>query len=160
MERRKFLLGMGAVAAGGTAAIGTGAVESFKGNRDMTFATVRDNNAYYQLVDNPPYSTYDGKQLNISLDRLNSHAVSTIDDVFGIRNSRPQTMDVWVTHSSFGNALTFEDSSSGDGVEGRDEAQSLDPGEVLWVAVTANVNGVEAEQDPITITIRYKEPSS
>jgi len=51
MERRKLLVGMGSLAAGGAAATGTGAFSSVSANRTVDAAIVADENAYLQLTD-------------------------------------------------------------------------------------------------------------
>jgi hypothetical protein len=50
MERRKFILGVGSLAAGGAAAMGTGAVSQFQsGDRHIDVETVGDAKAYIAL---------------------------------------------------------------------------------------------------------------
>ncbi|TKX50455.1 DUF1102 domain-containing protein [Halorubrum sp. ASP121] len=50
MERRKFVIGMGSLAAGGAAAMGTGAVSQFNsGDRTIEVETVGDASAYIAL---------------------------------------------------------------------------------------------------------------
>lgn len=49
MERRKFMLGIGSLAAGGAAAMGTGAFTTVKANRDITVKAAGDASAFLQI---------------------------------------------------------------------------------------------------------------
>jgi hypothetical protein len=88
MERRKFVLGLGSIAAGGAAAMGTGAfaVEAF--DRDATGKIVNDANAYLTLEagEYSTTNTTDG-ELKIFLNRLNNNARTVLEDVFIIENT-------------------------------------------------------------------------
>jgi hypothetical protein len=74
MQRRKFLAGIGSLAAGSAAAIGTGAFTSVSADRSMTVSTSGDESAYLALEagDADGVDEYvtgsDGGQLEISLD--------------------------------------------------------------------------------------------
>jgi hypothetical protein len=94
MERRKFLLGMGAVAAGGAAALGTGAFEGayISAERTMAVNVVGDRAAYLRLVDVSPYASYESSgegsgKLRVNLGRLNPDADTRLDDVFQVQNT-------------------------------------------------------------------------
>jgi hypothetical protein len=106
MERRKFLVGMGSLAAGAAAAVGTGAVDNVEANRDISIAVEGDRDAYLQL--NGTTSEYastptDGE---LSLDfgattsgggtGLNNGAVTSIDNVFKIKNQGTKPMVIWM----------------------------------------------------------------
>ena len=49
MQRRKFLIGMGSMAAGGAAAVGTGAVDTISTDRDLAVDVAGDASAYLGL---------------------------------------------------------------------------------------------------------------
>jgi hypothetical protein len=94
MERRKFLLGMGAVAAGGAAALGTGAFEGayIAAERTMAVNVVGDRAAYLRLVDVSSYASYESSgegpgKLRVNLGRLNPDADTRLDDVFRVQNT-------------------------------------------------------------------------
>jgi hypothetical protein len=53
MDRRKFLVGMGSLAAGGAAVMGTGAFTSVKADRSITVQTAGDASAYLKLEPQP-----------------------------------------------------------------------------------------------------------
>jgi hypothetical protein len=92
MERRKFLLGMGAVAAGGAAALSTGAVDS----GILTDRTVElqvagsDRTAAVSIVDGDSngvtvsYDTNGKAQVNVQ--RMNADATYNYDEAFSIQN--------------------------------------------------------------------------
>ncbi|MDZ7731295.1 MAG: hypothetical protein U5K37_10805 [Natrialbaceae archaeon] len=95
MERRKFIIGTGALAAGTTAAIGTGAFSYVRADRDVEIEVVPDEDAYLGLEETSEYA--DGTSTGtLSLnwaggsgqngDGLNDDADSRFDDVFSITN--------------------------------------------------------------------------
>jgi hypothetical protein len=49
MERRKFVLGVGALAAGGAAAVGSGAFTSVRANRDVEVSVADDSEAFLRI---------------------------------------------------------------------------------------------------------------
>jgi len=123
MERRKFLAGVGSLAAGSAAAMGTGAFTSVQAERDITVDVVGDSSALLGIQPHPssPNSQYasttDGE---VSLDftstdaasdtGLNDKAKVNIEDVLQITNNG--TEGVYVT-------VKLEDA---DGKTGRDVA--------------------------------------
>ncbi|OYR83469.1 hypothetical protein DJ72_07275 [Halorubrum distributum] len=52
MERRKFVIGVGSIAAGGAAAIGTGAVDTIQAERGMAVDVAGDGAAYLGIIPN------------------------------------------------------------------------------------------------------------
>ncbi|MDH5018894.1 hypothetical protein [Halobacterium rubrum] len=124
MQRRKFIAGMGSLAAAGAAGIGTGAFTSVQAERDITIETAGDASAYLGISpdSDSPNAQYastsdDG---TVSLDftsneknsdtGLNDEAKVNIEDVLEITNNG--TQPVYVT-------VMVEDSS---GNTGRDVA--------------------------------------
>ncbi|MWG33544.1 hypothetical protein [Halomarina oriensis] len=100
MERRRFLLGVGSLAAAGTAAMGTGAFEGayINGDRSMTVDLESDSGAYLSLIPTSPYASeepvsggWEGgqgvSQLAVTFDRLNPNMDSRFDDVFRVQNT-------------------------------------------------------------------------
>jgi hypothetical protein len=72
MERRKFLIGTGALAAGGAAALGSGAFSRVESQRQVTIQTANDANAYLGLktLDTPNsnnFAEYDEGHLRIDI---------------------------------------------------------------------------------------------
>ena len=103
MQRRNFILGIGASAAGGSALLGSGAFSRIESDRSVSVQVADDANAYLQLHkcsidgDETPNSSFvslDGNgHLEIDMgdsgndgSGVNSNSVTSFDDVFQIRN--------------------------------------------------------------------------
>ncbi|WP_229125329.1 hypothetical protein [Halapricum desulfuricans] len=111
-KRRKFLLGMGSLAAGGAAAIGSGAFTKVNANRTAQINIAGDSSALLALDDSNSansdyveYSTYDEAFVNIEGDNselnenpagINTDANTTIKDIFEVRNQGTQEAFVYV----------------------------------------------------------------
>lgn len=116
MDRRKFVLSVGALAGGGSLALGTGAFSSVEAERDVGVTVADDASAYLgiQPGDGPngDYAdTTDNDALAVNLtdsndnlvgEGINTNAVTTIGDVFQIRNQGTQDIDAAVTPLAFG----------------------------------------------------------
>lgn len=95
MERRKFVIGAGAVASGAAAAVGTGAFSFVRADRDVDIEVVADESAYLGLEATSEYASgsdegtlelhWDGSG-DQNGDGLNDDADSRFDDVFRITN--------------------------------------------------------------------------
>jgi hypothetical protein len=112
MRRRKMLIGLGSLAAGGAAATGTGAFTSVTADRTITVNTANDNDAFLQLTpsdgENGAYAEQDGGTLEIAFDGsntdsgeptgngINDNAKTIIRDVFDITNQGTQAVFVWI----------------------------------------------------------------
>jgi hypothetical protein len=119
MKRRKFLVGMGSLAAGGGAAMGTGAFTSVSANRSVTVQVASDRNAYLALSqitnseNSQQYTTTasDGQlnlftSQNVQGEGFNT-GITWVDDLFQITNQSTQKQYVWMVK---------------DGIKGRDKA--------------------------------------
>lgn len=123
MRRRKLLIGLGSLAAGSAATVGTGALSSITAERDITGRVVGDEKAYLEINgfdddglehswmiektssgqfalnvgEDPDYDKYDGNTGigNEEAEGLNQNAVSTFDEVFRVHNDGHETMDVF-----------------------------------------------------------------
>jgi hypothetical protein len=98
MRRRKVLAGLGSLAAGGAAVMGTGAISSTQANRTFSVSTSGDASAELGLEGaNDEYVTDDGVdgQLEITLGNLNPNAVTGINELFTITNNTDHSLDVW-----------------------------------------------------------------
>ncbi|MFC7235740.1 hypothetical protein [Halosegnis marinus] len=120
MERRKFLIGAGSLAAGAAAATGTGAFTSVSANRTVSVNVTGDESALLGITANDAQSVgeyvggTDGGQLTIDLDEdengdaegLNQDAVTTIGDpddyeteyVFKIENQGTQPVFIQLSY--------------------------------------------------------------
>jgi len=98
-NRRKFLAGIGALASGSAAAVGTGAFTSVSANRDVTIDVVDDANALLGIdgsnASNGDYLVEGGDVAalditdsngNIQGEGVNENAVTVLRDLFDIRN--------------------------------------------------------------------------
>jgi len=102
MQRRKFVIGLGALASGTAAAVGTGAFSSVNADRDFEFEVENDGDAYLRLdVEESNLGPEDGFEseyaefdemgrLNVTLDRLNPDAVTVFEELFLIGNTGEQ----------------------------------------------------------------------
>lgn len=108
MKRRKFVLGLGSLAAGGTAILGTNAVSSgFIDDREIIGNMPADGNAYVAFrKDSNTHGwavDYDGDgrlQLNFSDNGLGGLGVNVdsrlnFDDVFNVFNADADDYEVW-----------------------------------------------------------------
>jgi hypothetical protein len=109
MQRRKFIAGMGSLAAAGAAGIGTGAFTSVQAERDITIQTAGDADAFLGIS---PASGPNGQYAStnndgtVSLDftsndaasdtGLNDEAKVNIEDVLDITNNGTQSVYVTV----------------------------------------------------------------
>jgi len=114
MERRKFVIGLGSLAAGGAAATGTGAFSSVQANRDIDVEVAGDASAYLQLkapdnnLENGAYANgpnESGNQLTLTFDSsatsnsgsgINADAISRFDEVFKVINEGTQEVNLHI----------------------------------------------------------------
>lgn len=177
MQRRKFIVGLGALSAGGAAAMGTGAFSSVIADRNITVEVVGDQNAYLRLVSQSAYSSEgaDGT-LDVNFDAngeggqgLNNNADTAFTDVFRIENQGTNEVKVWIDETDVNNQLSSgfltlwaSDTSAGhvDAGLGQDKSGDwenspegigirLDPGE--WVNVAFQFVNI-SEDVPATIS--------
>lgn len=120
MERRKFVVGLGSLAAGGAAALGTGAgnVATVK-DRQATVSVVRDYNAWLALRpadgSNPPENVFadaSGDKLVLDLGDSgasfagqgpNTDAIWKVQNIFGVSNTYVKDLKIWATIDNFPN---------------------------------------------------------
>jgi hypothetical protein len=111
MQRRKFIAGMGSLAAAGAAGIGTGAFTSVSADRTLTVDVAGDASAYLALEPsdgpNAEFATETGDTLEINFtdseeggSGLNEDARTVIRDVFKITNQGTQDVFVWVENDT------------------------------------------------------------
>ena len=116
MQRRKFVIGMGALATGTAAAVGSGAFTSVDAERDLEIDVVNDNdallamsptehpNAAYLVDDgsgDPLDDGYTGGTIAIGMDDVmgegvNNEAVTYILDIFRLKNQGTQEVRVHI----------------------------------------------------------------
>jgi hypothetical protein len=93
MQRRKFIAGVGSLAAGAAAVTGTGAFTSVQAQRAVDVQVASDANAYLSLQATGDRAKTDGGQLKLDLassnngaQGLNPDARTAFTDIFTIRN--------------------------------------------------------------------------
>lgn len=153
MQRRKFVIGMGALASGAAAAVGTGAFSSVTASRDIDVAVADDSSAYLRLQGtdgaNSEYVTDDGTGTTLTIDLssdnptdaggegVNPDAVTEIDDLFVIENQGTQEVDVDITKSGDGSDLVefYPSGEAYDGAPLSESAVTLGAGDSATVCL-------------------------
>ncbi|MDB2270343.1 hypothetical protein PM032_04805 [Halorubrum ezzemoulense] len=134
-NRRKFIAGLGALATGSAAAMGTGAFSSVRADRDLVVDTAYDENAFLGLSANPDYDDIvtetSSNQLSLTIDKLNEDAYTEFADLFRISNQGTQNARVWIDTSNVPDsvgmgAYSIEDGTF-DGGPGPNLAQDSGP---------------------------------
>ncbi|WP_143421155.1 hypothetical protein [Halorubrum ezzemoulense] len=103
-NRRKFLAGIGALASGSAAAVGTGAFSSTAANRTVSVSVAGDQSAYLGLEPgDSPHAYTSGDELVLDFDGsevdgegLNTNAYTKFNDLFTIRNNGGSTTAIWL----------------------------------------------------------------
>jgi len=149
MQRRNLLIGMGSIAAGGAATIGTGAFTSVQADRSVQVAVADDDEAFLSIEGNDTnngnqYVTSDGTSGTLTLDftntdneaftsgggsGLNDNAETIIRDLFTITNKGTQRVLVRISGMPEGMSAYADDF---DGVE--------DQYEPFGITLNANTN--------------------
>jgi hypothetical protein len=176
-NRRKFITGLGALAAGSAAAVGTGAFTSVEADRTVNVAVADDASAFLSLddIDSSPNSEYvdvSGEQVILNLDSTNSGgsgfnagAETRIDDLIRVANQGTQTINVWVTLDAE-SGDTFNDDTlyfypgdatdtalnDGEGDGDGDNVLGLTPGESANLGVLVDLGDVSTASETPTAT--------
>ena len=149
MNRRNVLIGLGAVAAGGGALLGTGAFSQVEADRSVTINTTGDGSALLQLevndtqynglTDSSGSGTNGETTIGIQLDQINDDAVTDFDGALTVTNNG-------------NNEVTLEiDDSSVDGVTIDNFTSPLASSSSTDADITIDTTGNVTEGD-ITIT--------
>lgn len=159
MQRRKFVIGMGALASGAAAAIGTGAFSSVTATRDIDVEVADDSSAYLRLQGtdgaNSEYVTDDGTGTTLTIDLssdnptdaggegVNPDAVTEIDDLFVVENQGTQEVDVDLSKSGENSDCVefYPDDEAYDGAPLSDGAVSLGAGEQATISLEIDTEG-------------------
>ncbi len=114
MDRRKFIVGVGGAALGGSAILGSGAFSRIESQRSVSISVAEDPDAYLGLdkcdTPNGSYAHLDGKghlELLMNEDNphhpdddlgagVNSNSITYFDRVFQIRNQGKEPACVWI----------------------------------------------------------------
>jgi hypothetical protein len=169
MKRRKFLIGLGALSAGGAAAVGTGAFTSVSANRDLRVFTPNDSDALLALEpeNTPNGDAYvDGSSDALSIDfgggtntitdesayGVNNEAVTIVRDMFQVTNKGTQDVYVWAEIPEEGIRMFHDDdgganykmTGSGNNQGAFSDTSNLDPSDPADQNDPANPGGYEA----------------
>jgi len=109
-------MGLGSLAAGGAATIGTGAFASVEATRTVNVDVVGDQAAYLGLSPESPYAEYtSNNQLKLDFgpngdggQGVNADAVTTFDGVFMMMNNGPNELDITIDKSGLANPERWE----------------------------------------------------
>ena len=112
MERRKFIVGLGSLAAAGAAGMGTGAFSSVEADRSLSVQIADDSDAYVAFstdLGNTPHNNYEYAEINddgeIEIEfagndanglGVNPNSVTRFDDVFSVKNQGTEDAELWV----------------------------------------------------------------
>ena len=126
MERRKFIIGAGALASGSAAAVGTGAFSSVDADRSITIEQADEANAFVGLdpLDNE-YVDYGGNNdtLVVNIDDnehgegVNTEANFVFDSLFKITNQSSQSAWFWLDDASPGDWFYIDEEDIIRGIE-------------------------------------------
>jgi len=164
MERRKFIIGAGALGAGLSTAIGTGAFTSVEAERSFDIGTAGDQSAYVSLEaaqssNGGQYVSTNGGLLTVTLDSLNNDAVTRVEQLFTIQNEGSQAVNVYLEDAS--DAVSFV--SSGSTIEGASNSVELTVGEQVVVGLVVDTLSNDVEQgsliDTVTVHATADDPS-
>lgn len=123
MERRKFVIGMGSLAAGGAAALGTGAFGSADAERNARVQVVGDSSAYLQMTEGPHTTDVvrqvSDDELSFDLGADSGHGGSGMNqnggiewtDVVTVKNAGAQTVWFGVDLEEVKNLTGIEDAN-------------------------------------------------
>lgn len=159
MRRRKVLVGIGALTAGGTAVFGTEAFSSAQAERNVDVTIAGDQNAFVaiQPMSGDNAGTYVATEsdstveLNFDGDNsgpgqgVNQDGITQFEDLFRVVNQGSQTTSVYFEDSS--DAVTFRVTRStdtettgttGQSLEGAANSVELDVGEQVVVGLTVD----------------------
>lgn len=141
MERRKFIAGVGSLAAGMAAVTGTGAFTSTSANRTVSVSVADDSDALLALDQantgqNSQYAEVSGGQVAVDLDNsdtanggsgVNKDAETDIFDIFRIRNQGTQPVLVYVDPNSVTQRVSGDPDGDGNNEFGDEDGIYIDP---------------------------------
>ncbi len=161
MRRRKLLIGIGAAAAGGSAAFGTEAFTSVQAERNVDVSVAGDQSSFVALTSTDSanaerYVSFEGDgtlEININGDNgsgsgVTNDAITTLEDLFAILNQGSQSVNIHVDDSS--DAVTFQ--SAGGTIETVENSVELDVGEEIIVGIEVDTlnNDFDVSKDSST----------
>lgn len=174
MNRRNVLIGLGAVAAGGGAVLGSGAFSQVEANRSLTVSTTADSGAYLALSPGDYSSTEAGDNagedvLQINVSKLNDDAVTTLEGAFNIENNTDDSTSKWIyvgaNATVDGSTVDFQVTSTtpianaNDTIVGSGEAMELGAGDNVDVDIVVDATSGDPNFDnDVTIHAQDTQP--
>lgn len=175
MQRRKFVIGLGALTSGAAAVVGTGAFSSVTATRDIDVEVADDASAYLRLEGtggaNADYVTDDGNGGTLSIDLtenngavagggngVNPDAVMQIDDLFVIENQGTQEVEISLAKAGDNAELVafYPDDEAYDGDSFADAPISLAAGESAVVSLEIDTEGAAVgDGDELLDTVTF-----
>ena len=131
MNRRNFVIGLGTVAAGSAAAVGTGAFTSVTAARDVDVSVADDASGYLGLSADGEYVTDNSGSGQVSLDlggtsagdrtdggeAFNRQATTTVEDVVTVEHQGSGTNNEVAVSFDGSQSTTLQLKTSSDGTE-------------------------------------------
>lgn len=174
MKRRKFIVGVGGVAAGGSALLGSGAFSRVESHRAVTIEVAQDPDAYLGLdscqdddgntTPNSSFTDLDGNgHLEVDMGPssyggygVNSNSFTWFDNVFQITNQGKEQACVWIggKEGEYPERVTFYlEGDRENSLEGAENGVLLDVGESICVGIHTNTrkDGDEVPTDGDTL---------
>lgn len=170
MDRRRFLVGAGAAAVGGSALVGSGAFTQVESQRQITIDIAADPNAYVGLdeCEGKPNNSFadldeDG-HLRIDMsssnptdeggEGVNSDSQSYFHNVFEVCNQGKDNAILWIeaepayeTDDGYGDAVQFYwDSQPTSRIDGEENAFDLNVGHCICVGMKTVTKGLSDGQ--------------
>ncbi|CQH61772.1 uncharacterized protein HHUB_3542 [Halobacterium hubeiense] len=162
MQRRKFIAGLGSLAAAGAAGIGTGAFTTVQANRSVNVNVASDSNALLAFqtsnADNSEYVSTSNSAVSIDVDDtfsngtgssgsgVNANATTQINDLFKVVNQGTQAAVVYVDPDSISDSNYTNGDWSGIAID--PQASNRPNGE--YTNTGAIIQGVENDQISLT----------
>ena len=163
------MIGVGSLAAGSAAAMGTGAFSYVRADRKMEVNVTGDRNAYLRLESTSKYADPKNGKLELEFngsngqrgDGLNKNADSRFDHVFKIKNQGTNDVRVSIQHDSddvhFYEGTDFSESGRLDSGPGN-SLPVLAPGDEIKVSVIFWLRNNSDVDLPSEIGITAEEP--
>ena len=180
MRRRKLMIGLGALTAGGSAAFGTEAFTSVEAQRNVDVTVAGDQNAFVAIEplsgDNArKYVDDSGTAVKLELDGnsggtgngVSQNAITQIEDLFRVVNQGSQPSSVYFEDSS--DAVTFRvtrstdtstTGSKGQSLDGANNSVELAVGEQVVVGMTVDTMNSDVSGNFLDSVTLYADASS
>jgi hypothetical protein len=157
MNRRKYLATLGSLAAGGAAAVGTGAFTSVSADRQVSVQVAGDDAALLALepCDDPngDYASIDDGQFTLDIPNLNGTAFTRIDNVFRVTNQGTQPVVLYIEEDGANTVVADigvkaseldrgpeSEGTNGNGIAGDDVFDVSDPGKPGWSEIGIKID--------------------